>query len=76
MDHVIRPEEPAISNFNGAKVYSGVEWKKRTSTQINPAFRALVAQTEAPFPGSTNDTRFQMDLQKAVNNKCRKIAHS
>ena len=59
-------EELSASNFNGSVEHG------KACLRSNYRFRAIVAQAELQYPGSTSTEEAQRLLRNAVNGKCRK----
>ncbi|XP_063969310.1 proteoglycan 4-like [Lytechinus pictus] len=67
-------EELARSNVNGGDVFNGREWVTKDALRTDPKFRAMMAQVEVQYPGSTATRDQQKQLRQCINNKCRKAA--
>lgn len=71
MTMCLSPEVLSRSNFQGGRVLCGQDIVIKDSLMANSTFKAILAQVEFDFPGSTSNQSAKT-LKEAVNNKCRK----
>ena len=71
---VFNDVELARSNFNGGPVFNGTTHVMKDALVQRVEFQAIIAQMVQDYPGCITE-RFHVELRKAVNSKCRRIAH-